>query len=90
MLIVFIVRDVKGARDAKKSFDRAADDYSTSLSKYSSANKVKPSEIDDVNSNLANSRANFRSVSMDYVVQVSRRMLTFDWLNHVMCYRQTC
>lgn len=64
------LRDVKRFKDVRKEFERSSETLEAALGKNAQAPRGKQHEVEDASQALLNARRAFRSVALDYVLQV--------------------
>uniref|UniRef100_A0A8C4RSL3 Arf-GAP with coiled-coil, ANK repeat and PH domain-containing protein n=1 Tax=Erpetoichthys calabaricus TaxID=27687 RepID=A0A8C4RSL3_ERPCA len=70
-LKLFLYRDLRKFKDAKKQFDKVSEEKETALVKNAQAPRNKQHEVEEATSVLTATRKCFRHIALDYVLQIN-------------------
>lgn len=71
MFYVFLFRDIRKFKDAKKQFEKVSEEKENALVKNAQVQRNKQHEVEEATNILTATRKCFRHIALDYVLQVS-------------------
>lgn len=81
---MFIFRDLKKFKDAKKQFDKVSEEKEVALVKNAQVPRNKLHEVEEATNILTTTRKCFRHIALDYVLQVSH-LDAFYFIDSTIC-----